>query len=275
MPEDEEVQVTSESHILRNVLLGIAVVYVAVSLYYIFEMRARIASLEKGQTATTTEIARLDKTVGVTQSNIKASTEALAERLGTTEKEISTRAAELQRQQRAAEQRIAAQHKQQISEVSGEVAGVKTELGGTKSDLAATKTDLEATKARMERAIGDLNVQSGLIARTRDDLEVLKHRGDRNIYEFTLNKGKRPTPVSTVSLELKKTDAKKSRFTLNVLADDRTIEKKDRTLFEPMQFYTGRDKQLYELVVLSVDKNKITGYLSTPKTNVVVVPAPQ
>ncbi len=274
MPEEEE-QVVSGGHILRNVLLGIAVVYVAVSLYYIFEMRGRIATLEKGQTTAATEIAQLDKNVGVTQANIKASTEALAERLGTTEKEISTRAAELQRQQRAAEQRITAQHKQQMSEVSGEVAGVKTELGGTKSDLAATKTDLEATKAKMERVIGDLNVQSGLIARTRDDLEVLKHRGDRNIYEFTLTKGKRPTPVSTVSLELKKADAKKSRFTLNVLADDRTIEKKDRTLFEPMQFYTGRDKQLFELVVLSVDKNKISGYLSTPKTQAVAAPAPQ
>lgn len=274
MPE-EEGQVPSSGHMLRNVLMGIAIVYVAVSLYYIFEMRGRIQTLEHGQSTATTEIARLDKTVGITQSNIKASTQALAERLGTTEKEISVRASELQRQQRAAEQRITEQHKQQISEVSGEVAGVKTELGGTKTDLAATKTDLEATKARMERAIGDLNVQSGLIARTRDDLETLKHRGDRNIYEFTLTKGKRPIPVSTVSLELKKTDAKKSRFTLNVLADDRTIEKKDRTLFEPMQFYTGRDKQLYELVVLSVDKSKITGYMSTPKTQAVPAPTAQ
>jgi hypothetical protein len=71
-------------------------------------------------------------------------------------------------------------------------------------------------------------------------------------------------------LALKKTDPKRSKFTLNVLADDRTIEKKDRTVAEPMQFYTGRDHSLYEVVIFTVDKNKITGYLSTPKS----VPAP-
>ena len=71
--------------------------------------------------------------------------------------------------------------------------------------------------------------------------------------------------MGTVSLQLKKVDGKKGKYTLNVLADDRTIEKKDRTLFEPLQFYTGRDRSLYEVVVLSADKNKISGYLSTPK----------
>ncbi len=274
MPEDEGQSVAS-GHVLRNVLLGIAIVYVAVSLYFIFEMRGRLASLEQSQKAATAELARLDKGLGGTESNLKASTQALAERLGTTEKEITDRAFQLQRQQRATEQRLAAesaQHKQALEQVTGEVNGVKTELGGTKTDLASTKTDLEATKAKLERTIGDLNVQSGLIARTRDDLDYLKHRGDRNIYEFTLTRNSR-TPVSTISLELKKTDPKKSRFTLNVLADDRTIEKKDRTLYEPMQFYTGRDRQLFELVVLSVDKNKITGYMSTPKT--IAAPAPQ
>ena len=72
--------------------------------------------------------------------------------------------------------------------------------------------------------MGDLKVQSGLIAHTRDDLETLKHRGDRNIYEFALQKGARPTPVSTVSLQHKKVDGKKGKYTLNVRADDRTIE---------------------------------------------------
>ena len=111
-----------------------------------------------------------------------------------------------------------------------------------------------------------MGVQSGLIAHTRDDLEVLKHKGDRNIYEFTLNKStKRPTPVGTVSLQLRKVDAKKGRFTLNVVADDRTIEKKDKNVAEPLQFYSGRDHMLYEVVVFSADKNSISGYLSTPK----------
>ena len=266
--QEDEGQSVGSGHVLRNVLLGVAIVYVAVSVYFITDMRGRITALEESQHTASAELARVDKSLGGTQSHLKASTEALAERLGTTEKEISDRAAQLQRQQRATEQRIAAesaQHQQALSAVSGEVAGVKTDLGGTKTDLASTKSDLEATKAKLERTIGDLNVQSGLIARTQGDLETLRHRGDRNIFEFTLTKGSR-TPVSTISLELRKVDPKKSRFTMNVLADDRTIEKKDRTLFEPMQFYSGREKQLYEVVVLSVAKNKVTGYLSTPKT---------
>ena len=112
--------------------------------------------------------------------------------------------------------------------------------------------------------MGDLGVQSGLIAHTSAELDVLKHKGDRNYFDFTLRKGAK-TPISTVSFELKKVDPKKSRFTLNVMADDKTIEKKDRTVGEPLQFYTGRDHLLYEVVVFSADKNSITGYLSTPK----------
>ena len=161
----------------------------------------------------------------------------------------------------------------QISQVSGEVAGVKTDVGGVKTDVASTKADLEATKAKLQSTIGDLGVQSGLIATTRGDLEVLKHKGDRNYYEFTLLRGAKPQPVSTVSLQLKKTDAKRGKFTMNVTSDDKTIEKKDRNVAEPIQFYSGRDRMLFELVVWTVDKNKVTGYLSTPKNAPVPVTA--
>jgi hypothetical protein len=138
-------------------------------------------------------------------------------------------------------------------------------VGGVKTDVASTKADLEATKARLQSTIGDLGVQSGLIATTRSDLEALKHKGDRNYYEFTLLKGAKPQPVSTVSLQLKKADSKKGKFTLNVTSDDKTIEKKDRNVAEPIQFYSGREHMLFELVIWTVDKDKATGYLSTPK----------
>ena len=246
-------------------ILGVAIVYVVVSLSFIFDARGRIDKLEAAQTAAKAENAQLLKRLGVAETSLKAENQVLAEKVGLTQKEIASRSAALQRQQREAEQRLSEQTKQEVGAVSGEVAGVKTELGGARSDIASTRSDLEATKSKLERVMGDLNVQSGLIAHTRDDLETLKHRGDRNIYEFSLQKGSRPTPVSTVSLQLKKVDGKKGKFTLNVMADDRTIEKKDRTLYEPLQFYSGRDRFLYEVVVMSADKNKITGYLSTPK----------
>ncbi len=150
---------------------------------------------------------------------------------------------------------------------------MKTDVGGVKTDVASTKADLEATKAKLQSAVGDLGVQSGLIANTRQDLEVLKHKGDRNYYEFTLVRGAKPQPVSTVSLQLRKTDPKRGKYTLNVTSDDKTIEKKDRNVAEPIQFYSGRDRMLYELVIWTVDKNKATGYLSTPKNAPVPITA--
>jgi outer membrane murein-binding lipoprotein Lpp len=159
------------------------------------------------------------------------------------------------------------------AQVSGELAGVKTDVGGVKTDAASTKADLDATKQKLQSTIGDLGVQSGLIAHTRDDLEVLKHKGDRNYYEFTLLKGAKPQPVATVTLQLKKTDSKRGTYTVNVTSDDKTIEKRDRNVAEPIQFYSGRDHMLFELVVWTVDKKKASGYLSTPKSAPVPVTA--
>lgn len=263
---DPEIQ--APSHTVRNLLVGAAVVYVLASLFFIFELRGRVAKLEANQQTAAASVKDLGHRLSATDRDLRASNEAFGSRLGMTqqelEKSLATRAAQLERQQRAAEQRIQAEHQHAYSEVTGQVANVKTDLGSAKTDIASTKSELEATKAKLERAIGDLGVQSGLIARTRDDLDYLRHRGDRNYFEFTLKKGS-ATPVSTISLELKKADRKKNRFTLNVIADDRVIEKKDRTASEPLQFYTGRDRQLFELVVLTVDKDKVSGYLSTPK----------
>jgi len=257
----------SEGTAGKWVLILLAVIYVAGSLFFLFTLRSRIDDLGKSQTASAEQISELGKRM----QSAEADSEALAKELGLTKKELAERSAELQRQQaeqRAAAQRLADVQKQansQISAVSGDVASVKNDLGGAKTDIASTKADLAATQAKLQSTIGDLGVQSGLIAHTRDDLEVLKHRGDRNYYEFTLIKGAKPQAISTVSLELKKTDPKKGKFTLNVTSDDKTIEKKDRNVAEPIQFYTGRDHMLYELVVWSVDKKQATGYLSTPK----------
>ena len=246
---------------MRNVLLAIAGLYVLGSLYAMFDMHGRMSRMEAKQEAAAAEAAKQAKL----NERMLATTEALGEKLGMTEKDLAARTAELQRQQRASETRITAKQQAAIGAVSGEVAGVKSEVGGVKTEVATTRTELEATKAKLERTIGDLGLQSGLIARTREDLEVLRRRGERNYFEFTLIKGASPSPISTVSLQLKKADPKKSKFTLNVLADDRTIEKKDKTMMEPLQFYTGRERQLYEVVVFTVEKNKVTGYLSTPK----------
>jgi hypothetical protein len=275
MPEPDEqipvIQTEGPSNAGKWILLVLAIIYVAGTLYFLFDLRGQVSTLSKSQQAGKAEINELTKRMQAAE----ADDETLAQQVGMTKKEMAARAAELQKQQHAAEARLAQEQKKQLSAVTGEVAGVRTDVGGVKTDVAATKAELAATKARLESTIGDLGLQSGLIARTRDDLELLKHKGDRNYYEFTLLKGAKPQPVSTVSLQLKKADAKKGKYTMNVTADDRTIEKKDRNASEPIQFYTGRDHYLYELVVWTVDKKKVTGYLSTPKNAPVPVTAQQ
>jgi hypothetical protein len=253
-----------QSGILRYILLAIAAVYIAASLYLLFDMRNRLAAVEQKQQAMETEQSELNNRIHATSSEFK---QALTSEVGMTKAEIAQRAAELERQQKASAAKLTAaqsQQGQQLAAVNTEVSGVKTEVTSAKTDIQKTQTDLAATNAKLEHAMGDLGVQSGLIAHNSSELEMLKRKGERNYYDFTLAKNAR-TPVSTISLQLKKVDPKKSKFTLNVIADDKTIEKKDRTLLEPLQFYTGRDRMLYEVVVFSADKNSIKGYLSTPK----------
>lgn len=245
----------------KILLLSVAAVYGLASLFLLFEMHERISKMETAQVATISDVSKLNQHLDSEDSTMQARTRALAEKVGITERTLRARTAELRRQQEA----VARLEKQQTEEIAGVRQEQRQQIEGVRSDVAATRSDLEATKQKLESTIGDLGVQSGLVARTREDLEALRHRGDRNYYEFTLMKGKQSTRVSFVNLQLKKANAKKGTYTLNVIADDRAIEKKDRTLFEPLQFYTGRDRQLDEVVVFTVDKNKVSGYLSTPK----------
>jgi hypothetical protein len=139
-------------------------------------------------------------------------------------------------------------------------------VGGVKTDLTKTKGDLATAINQLQSMRGDLDGHSTLIARNHDELDVLRHKGDRNYYEFTLTKGQRK-PVGTVSLTLTKADPKKNIFNLTVLSDDKPVPKNNKGVNEPLQFYSGKTPQLFEVVVNSVNsKNQITGYLSTPKS---------
>jgi cell division protein FtsL len=258
------------SSIWRYLLVTVVAVYIVASSYFMYfaysvwEVRPKIAALEQKQKALEAQQADLNKRLHARLSEFK---QTLSTEVGTTKQEITLRAAELEAQQKAAAARLAAtqsQQSKQLAAVSGEVSSVKNDVGSAKADIQKTQTDLVATNAKLEHAMGDLGVQSGLIAHNGTELQELRRKGERNYYDFTLQKNTR-TRVSNVSLVLKKADQKKNTFTLSVLVDDKTVEKKDRTLGEPLQFYTGPDHVLYELVVFTASKNSITGYLSTPK----------
>jgi DNA anti-recombination protein RmuC len=204
-----------------------------------------------------------------TDARLKVATDELGKSLGLTQKQMEARAQAIVQQEDAENKKLEtaqAQTEQQVSQVSSDVTTVKSDVGGVKTDLGKTQTDLATTITQLASVRGDLSSTNSVIARNHDELVTLEHKGDRNYYEFTLLRGAKPQPVSTVSLQLKKTDGKKGKFTMNVTSDDKTIEKRDRNIAEPIQFYSGRDHLLFELVVWTVDKNKATGYLSTPKS---------
>lgn len=260
-----EVPQNDGNSVVRTILMVVAVVYVIGSVIFMVMAQNRINDMEKRQASAQEEIVKK-----MTDSNAqtRASINVLADRVGMTHKQLSKETAALQTKEQATESRLKADEestKQQFGAVTTEVNGVKGEVGKVSADVTDTKNDLATTKGKLDHAIGDLNKHSELIATSHDELELLKHKGDRDYFEFTLKKDKDPTHLSIVSLQLKKTDPKKNKFTLYVLADDKKIEKKDRTINEPLQFYSGRDRSLFEVVINTVDKNTVTGYLSTPK----------
>jgi hypothetical protein len=80
-----------------------------------------------------------------------------------------------------------------------------------------------------------------------------------------LAKEKQPQKVGDVQIRLKSADPKKNRYTIELIADDKTVEKKDRSINEPVQFLMSRAVQPYELVVNEVRKDMIVGYVAAPK----------
>jgi chromosome segregation ATPase len=188
-------------------------------------------------------------------------------------KEEATRKAEdlakkLQIEQERQKQALSAeigQVKQQTAEVESKVGEVKTDVGSVKSDLASTKSELDKTIDTLKRATGDLGVQSGLIATNSRELSALKALGERNYFEFNLTKTKQPVRVGDIMLKLNKTDNKRFKYTVEITADDKKVEKKDKNINEPVQFYTSKARQPYEIVVNEVKKDVIVGYLATPK----------
>jgi len=134
-----------------------------------------------------------------------------------------------------------------------------SKLGG---DVSGVKTDLDATKNSIQMARSEMGT---LIARNHDEIDQLRRMGQRDYYEFTVTRKAGAQKVGSVQVELKDTNTKKNQFTINVLADDKSFEKKNRSVNEPIFFYTGGSRQAVELVINKVSKTTAAGYLSVPK----------
>ena len=260
-----------------TILFVVAFALVGYLLYATYaEREALRKSQEDANKKTLAMAAELDKT-NSRIADLKGQLDVTSQKLGLTEDELA-RARGLAQSVKSEQQKSDAQLRQQIGAVQSDTTTkfgqMATQLNGTQTDLNSTKADLEATKNAMQSMKGDLGVQSGLIARNHDEVEELKRLGERDIFEFTLNKSaKGPDHVGPVQVQLKKVDPKKYKYTVNVVADDKVIEKKDRTAGEPIQFYVRGVRAPLEIVVFDVNKDSVKGYLSAPKSAAAAPPA--
>jgi len=190
--------------------------------------------------------------------------------------EATARAEQLARQIEAEQAKVQQQVSSEISDVkqsavaaNTKIADVTSDVGNVKTQVSATQAELQKTIADLKSVTGDLGVQSGLVATNGKELAALKRLGERNYIDIKLGKTKKAQRFGDITLLLKNVDAKKNRFTVEVMADDKLTEKKDKSINEPVQFYTSKGGRLpYELVINQVGKNEIVGYLSTPKETV-------
>ena len=256
-------------------LAAIAVALLAAvgGLIWCSTLGGRLSSQQAELTEAQQQNSKLAADLRETEARLQVATDELSKENGLTQKELDQRAQAIIQREQADAQKLENEQKQtaqQVSSVSNQVSSVQTDVGGVKTDLTKTQSDLAATESQLQSVRGDLSSTNSVIARNHEELVTLEHKGDRNFYEFTLTKGQRK-PVGTISLELKKVDPKKNIFTLVVYSDDKAVPKPNRGLDEPLQFYSGKDPALFEVVVNAINsKNQISGYLSTPKS----APAP-
>jgi hypothetical protein len=253
-------------------IAGIALLLALGALAWIFFLQERLEAAESRLNQFQEQSAQQASQQAEMRRQLRATTEAFGAKVGITQRQIESRAAEILRQQQDANSRLATRMAQQeavtrkqVINVSTAVSSVRTDVGGVKRDVASTKLELASTEEKLKAAIGEMGVESGLIAENSQQLGILRHKGDRNYFEFTVRKGQPPLALSTIKLRLRKTDTKRSRYTLEISSDDKQLQKKNRDVNEPLQFYNGKPPMMFEIVVNQIGRNEVSGYLSTPK----------
>src|SRR6266516_3715482 len=221
-------------------------------------------AIEKMRIDSSADVQRSRRTIETLQGSLREQRRAAERAVGQAKVDAQKRVETLQAQV-ASEQ---AQQQQAISAVKQTADTATTKLADVSTDVQNTKGQLEQTIANLKRVTGDVDNHASLIATNAKELDALKTLGERNYSEFTITKSKQPTRVGDISVQLKKVDTKRNKFTITITADDKQVEKKDRTINEPIQFYTSKARQPYEIVVNQVKKDQIVGYLATPKDQV-------
>lgn len=266
------------------ILFGAVIALLASNVYLFLQLDKVRKEMDGVQASLEEKLTDVKQTTVASSATSKRNLESMAEQLETARRQaamavgqakveadqkVTEMARRLQSEQQKAKEQLSTEIQQKTAEVSAaaetKIGEVKTEVATVKTDVSNTKSELDKTISDLKRVTGDLGVQSGLIATNSTELQALKRLGERNYYEFNLGKTKQPQRIGDIMVQLKKTDQKKNRYTVEVTVDDKRIEKKDKTTNEPVQFLTSKARQPYEFVVNEVRKDVIVGYLATPK----------
>jgi hypothetical protein len=190
------------------------------------------------------------------QSDLKV----IADKLNVTQGELITARKQTKTATHAVDQKVDSLATSMKAELatkasSDDLTKLNTDVTGVKGDLDATKNSIQMARSEM----------GTLIARNHDEIDQLRRTGQRDYFEFTVQRKAGATKVGSIQLVLKDTNPRKNQYTMNVLADDNSFEKKNRSVNEPIFFYTGGSRSALELVVNKVTKTSATGYVSMPK----------
>jgi chromosome segregation ATPase len=232
------------------------------------QLLAEIAKMHETSSASTGSVDLLKAELEAAQKQARALAGAAKVSATKHADELAAKLAGMQQEQAqkvAAVSDVVSQVKTDADATRSRVGEVSSEVGSVKAELTATKSELDKTIADLKTTKGDLGVQSGLIATNAKELMVLKQLGERNYTEFTLPKEKAPRKIGDIRIRLRATDPKRNRYSIEVMADDKVFEKKDKTVNEPVQFMLARSPQPYELVINEVKKDAISGYVAAPK----------
>ncbi len=266
---------------LNAVTLVLTVVILGLLCFTLYESKSTKRTLQEQLDKSINSIGNRFDANESRMAEVRADLSVIQKRIGVTQKELEeaqTLAQQLKREQQKAAQQFSSQLSQkadatQLSNlrqeaeskfgaVSGDISAVKGDVTSVKGDVATTRKDLETTRRELIDARDYLNQQ---IARNHDELTELKRKGERDYFEFDIPKKGAYYHVGDVNLLLKKADPKRKKYDVVISVDDNLLEKRERTVNEPVQFLVGKTKLRYEVVVNTVAKNRITGYLSAPK----------
>ena len=275
-----------KSKMLPIAVLAVLAVLTGLTVYLFLEVRSVKADLAAQAQLQEEQFAQLEGALNRTSREVDDSVQELRGTVASAKKDLSATARKVEQrvlgrtqvlakkldEQKAEHQSALTQVDGKVSELSQVAADTDSKVGsltgtveGVQQDVAKNRQEIQQTLRELKTVRGDLGVQSGLIATNGTELNALRELGARNYYDFDITKAKQPQRVGAIQVRLKKADRKRNKYTIELWADDKRIEKKNKTLLEPVQFYVLGSRIPYEIVVQKLEKNRIVGYLATPK----------